>query len=133
MDKLYEKITEELIEVTKKYMNSKASLEDVLIAQERMSLLWECKNWASMKKRLETSIFELSLELFNKINSCEKLVRAFEKMNVPKPIDCDVEGLLASSMLIGRNSMPPAGFEQSPWYVGPFPSIQMIEALKDDS
>lgn len=133
MDKLYEKITEELIETTKKYMDNKASLEDVLLVQERMFLLWECKNWISMKRKLETSIFELSLKLFNKISNCEKLVRTFEKINAPKVIDCDVGGLLASSMLIGRNTMPPAGFEQSPWYVGPFPSIQMIEALKDDT
>lgn len=132
MDKLYERITEELLTVTKMYMSNKASLEDVLISQERMFLLWECKNWASMRKKLKASIFELSLELFNKINDCERLVKAFEKMSISRTIDCDVEGLVANSMLVGRNSAPPVGFEQSTWYLSPFPSIQMIEALKEE-
>lgn len=132
MDRLYEKVAEELVGTVKRYMDNKTDLEDVLLAQERMLLLWECKNWALMKRRLKNSIFELSLELFNKIGDCEKLVKTFEKMNASKVIDCDVEGLLASSMLIGRNSIPPAGFGQSAWYVSPFPTIQMIEALKEE-
>lgn len=132
MDKLYEKVTGELLTMTKMYMNNRASLEEVLLSQEKVSLLWECKNWTSMKRKLKTSIFELSLELFNKINDCERLVRAFEKMNISETIDCDIEGLVAHSKLVGRNSAPPAGFEQSTWYLSPFPSIQMIEALREE-
>ena len=47
--------------------------------------------------------------------------------------EVEIERLFAQAQLLGRNRMPPIGMQNSSWYVGPYPTFQMIDALRDEN
>ena len=47
--------------------------------------------------------------------------------------EVDEEQLLAHAQMLGRNRMPPPDLHGSTWYVGPFPTLQMVSALYDSA
>jgi len=126
---IYEEICRLTVAAAERYLNDEISLEELLAVEEKMSLGWSYNEWPNMKQHLKNSIFENTLELYNKINDCERLVLSLQKMDKPRVIECNIEDLTAHAMILGRNRAPPLGLEQSSWYLPPFPSIQMIEAL----
>lgn len=133
MQSFHEKIGNQLVEATQRYMNNELELEELLKMQERESLVFEHKKWPEIKTNLRNRVFQLTKQLFSQINECEKYLRTFERLDESVEVDCDVDQLISHAFFLGRNRMPPPGFEHSNWYLGPYPTVQMIEALREET
>lgn len=132
MQSLHEKIGIQLIDAVQKYMDGEIGIEDVLKIQEKESLLCDYEKWSSIKKQLKDSLFKITRDMFTDVNECNKNIQILEKINESKVIECDVDGITSHSFLLGRNRAPAVGFEHSNWYLGPYPTFQMAEALAED-
>lgn len=132
MQNFYDKVSKDLLESVEKYLNSEIELEELLIAQEREKLLYEYKNWDNIKKDLKESIFKMTEKLFREINECEKKIKTFKKLNESNNIECDIDSLISHSFITNRNRMPPAGYEHSNWYLGAYPTVNMIENIYEE-
>lgn len=133
MQNLYDKVTSEFTELLEKYMNNEIDIKDVLKMQEREKLVLDHENWNNKKNELKESMFQLTKHLYEQINECDKKIRTFKLMNEEKEYEIDKDTLVSHAILLSRNKAPPAGFESSHWYLGPYPTIQMIEALNDQN
>ncbi|KAM0681740.1 hypothetical protein GINT2_000254 [Glugoides intestinalis] len=132
MQSFHEKIGNQLVEATQRYMNNEIELDELLKMQERECLVFDHKKWPEIKTNLRTRVFQLTKQLFSHINECEKYLRTFESLYKDVELDCDIDQLVSHAFFLGRNRMPQVGFEHSNWYLGPYPTIQMIEALREE-
>lgn len=132
MQNLHEKIGSQLIDAVEKYMNDEIPLEDVILIQEKENLIYKYDKWSSMKKELKESLFEITRDIFTDVNECSKNIQVLEKINESKIIECDLDGIISHSFLLNRNRAPPVGFEHSNWYLGPYSTFQMAEALVEE-
>lgn len=133
MQNLYDKVTSEFTEVLEKYIKDEMTIKDVLKAQEREKLVLNHENWNKIKGELKENIFQLTKKLYEEINECDKKIRTFKQINEEKEYEIDENSLISHALLLSRNKAPPVGFENSNWYLGPYPTIQMIEALNDEN
>lgn len=132
MQSFYDRVSGELLQAIEKYMNDEMELEDVLVVQEKEVLLTEYEKWPEYKKYLRGRVFELTRKLFSDVCEVEQYVRTFQKLDESKEVECDSDALISHSFILGRNRAPPPGFEHSNWYLGPYPTMQMIEVLREE-
>jgi hypothetical protein len=133
MQELYDKVSQELYDAANSYFNDEISLEDFEKIQEREILVLNHSNWTERKTKLKESIFNLTKQLYNDINACEQKIRIFKSISSSKEFEIDEEAIISQAKYLSRNRAPPAGFENSNWYLGPYPTVQMIEALNEST
>lgn len=132
MQNLHDKVSRELVDALERFLDGEIELERLLEAQERENLVCEFESWERVRSELKESVFQLTRKLFTEANECEKEIRTFQRLDETAFVDCDVKGLTAHALLLGRNKAPPFGFEHSNWYLGPYPTIHMVEMLRTD-
>lgn len=133
MQELYDKITEEFTEAFEKYMNDEITFEEIQKIQEKENLILQHKDWSDRRIKLKENIFQFSKKLYSEINECEQKIRTFKTISTEIEFEIDEEALLSHAMLMARNKVPPSGFENSNWYLGPYPTLQTIEALNESN
>lgn len=132
MSHIIDNLNSEFIESVEKYLNNEITLESLKIQEEKLCFIWEYNRWDEIRKTMKMEIFQLTMKLYNRIGACQRLVDSLEKLNKEEELECELDDIMSRSMMLSRNKASPLGFEASSWYVGPFPTLQMLEALKEE-
>ena len=131
MNRLYQEISQQFVDSIEKYMDGRMTLEELKEMDRQEKLVYEHQSWETMARTLRIHIFTHTKALYDEINELDKYILMVDSMCNGKECEVDIDGVLAHSQMLGRNRMPPFGFQGSAWYVGPFPTLQMAGALKD--
>ena len=132
MNRLYQETAQSLLDALELYMDGKITLDELREADELEKLVYGHEGWPATAQGLRNRIFSHTKQLYDEINELDRSIRTAESMNAGKEYSIGIEGLLAHAQMLGRNRAPPPGFHGSSWYVGPFPTVQMIGALRDE-
>lgn len=132
MDDLYKQECEKFVNGIEMYFNGSITKEELVALESNTLLFFELDSWDTIIKNTRNEIFEMTLELFNRINDTEKSISTYAKITDPKEIECDLQSIFEHALILGRNKVAPPEFESSTWYLEPYPTVQMIEALEDD-
>lgn len=131
MNRLYQEVSQRFIDSIEKYMDGQMSLDELKEVDRQEKLVYEYQSWETMARALRTHIFTHTKVLYDEINELDRHIRMVDNMCSGKEYDVDIDGVIAHSQMLGRNRMPPLGFQGSAWYVGPFPTLQMVDVLKN--
>lgn len=131
MDRLYQEVSQQLIDAVERYMADEISLDELAEVDAREHLVYEYKDWPWLAKNLRSFIFASTKQLYDEINELDKSIRTVDQTSGGKEYESD--GLVAHSQILGRNRMPPPGLYGSSWYVGPYPTLAMVGALNDQN
>lgn len=132
MNQLYKEVSSRLIESVKQYMDGTITLEDLKEADLHEKLVYEHQTWDSLEQSLRSNIFVRTKELYEEINKMDKNIREMDQRCKSALYDIDEDAVKAHAHLLGRNRMPPAGFYNTTWYLGPVPTLNMVDALKEN-
>lgn len=130
MNRLYQEISRQFIESIEKYMDGRMTLDELREMDMQEKLVYEHQSWEPMAHVLRTHIFTHTKVLYDEINKLDKHIRTVDSMCSGRECEVDMDGVIAHSQMLGRNRIPPFGFHGSSWYVGPFPTLQMVGVLK---
>lgn len=132
MDQLYQQVNSRLAEAVEQYMDSKITLEELRTANMEEQLVYSHRNWPAMIREAKQSVFQKTTDIFRELNELEKQINSVKAMADGREYEISEDALLSSAQLLGRNRMPPAELLGSSWFVGPFPTLQMLSSLRED-
>jgi len=129
MNRLYQEISEKLLNAFSDYLKGKISLGELKEIENEENLIRNFKNWKKIKETLKIQISENLRKLYDELQEINKNLKSLENMNRGEKREIKMGKIISHAGILGRNKMPPVGFHNSNWYVGPYPNIQMLSAL----
>lgn len=130
MNRLYQEVSQQFLDSIERYMDGQMTLDELRDVERRERLVYEHQSWEAMGSALRSHVFSHTKRLYDEINELNRHILAIDSMCGGQDHEIDVDAVLAHSQMLGRNRMPSPGFQGSAWYVGPFPTPQMVDALK---
>lgn len=133
MDRLYDEVIEKIIDGVRKFIDGRMDLMELKKIQQEEEILYNYKKWSQQREFLKRSIFKIVKDLNNELEDLEEQIKKLKYINQSNEMSINLENLMAHSQLLGRNRMPPPGFENSNWYIASFPTFQMLDKLKEET
>lgn len=132
MNRLYKEISEELLAGLHAFMGGEIGYAELKRLGDREALAFE-GGWARTAERKSAQLLERYRRMYDEILKVEECVKTAEQMGRGRDFEVDIDAVLAQSGAAGRNRAPPMGYEGSSQYLPPFPSVMLVDALKDES
>ncbi|KAH9411249.1 hypothetical protein HK407_06g10790 [Ordospora pajunii] len=132
MNRLYKEVSEEFLGGLREYVDGKIGYEEIERLCDRESLAYSRERWESVIEEGANEILEIKRRIYEGILKIEEKVRMLERMGNGREFEADVEAVAMHSEIVGRNAVPPVGYENAGVYLPPFPSISMVRSLNSD-
>ncbi|KAI5169562.1 hypothetical protein PAEPH01_0816 [Pancytospora epiphaga] len=132
MNRLYQEVSNELVKAFEEYIDGTITLSELHKVSLRENLVYEHRSWQSTSSLLRSRIFTYVKQLYDEISEMDKNLRTLEMLCKGERRIFDRDALISHSLLLGRNRMPPTGLAGSAWYVGPYPTLMMVNVLSTE-
>lgn len=131
MQRLYGEVAKELLEALKMYCSGEMPLSEVKRLNEKENIIYNLKDWKSKRGQIKEEIFKRVKGLHDKTTELGRFTALAEKLSEENIVEIDEGAVLAHAQLLGRNRFPDPHFSNSGWFVGPYPTLQMLTALRN--